>query len=229
MSIFAIADLHLSFGTNKPMDVFSGWTDCVARLEKNWRAIVTEKDTVVIAGDISWALKLSETYADFSFIQSLPGKKIFLKGNHDYWWGTKTRVERYLSENGFDSISLIFNSACTVEDYVVCGTRGWFYDAEEDADKKVLSREVGRLNKSLDEAEKTGLEPLVFLHYPPVYAGARCEEIISVLKRRNIKRCFYGHIHGDGAVRRAINGKYDGIDFKLIACDSLQFIPYLIR
>lgn len=99
-------------------------------------------------------MKLEETYADFSFIQSLPGKKLFLKGNHDYWWGTKTKVERYLSESGFDSISLVFNSAAAVENYAVCGTRGWFYDAEDDADKKVLTREIGRLNMSLDAAEK---------------------------------------------------------------------------
>ena len=228
MSLFAIADLHLSLGTNKPMDMFSGWADYVERLEKNWRAIVTQQDTVVIPGDISWAMKLEETYADFSFIQSLPGKKLFLKGNHDYWWGTKTKVERYLSESGFDSISLVFNSAAAVENYAVCGTRGWFYDAEDDADKKVLTREIARLNMALDAAEKTGLEPLVFLHYPPVHAGACCEEILSVLKQRNVKRCFYGHIHGDAA-KRAVNGIYDGIDFKLVACDGLDFIPYLIR
>lgn len=228
MSLFAIADLHLSFGTNKPMDIFSGWTDYVERLEKNWRSIVTQQDTVVIPGDISWAMKLEETFADFSFLQSLPGKKVFLKGNHDYWWGTKLKVEQYLMESGFDSISLVFNSACAVENYAVCGTRGWFYDAEDDADKKVLSREVGRLKMSLDAAEKTGLEPLVFLHYPPVYAEARCEEILTVLKERGVKRCFYGHVHGDAA-RRAINGMCDGIDFRLVACDNLQFTPYLIR
>lgn len=228
MSLFAIADLHLSLGTNKPMDVFSGWTDYVSRLEKNWRAVVTDGDTVVIAGDISWAMKLEETFADFSFLNSLPGQKLLLKGNHDYWWGTKTKIDNYLGANGFDSISVIFNNAYAVQGYALCGTRGWFYDAEEDADKKILNREVGRLNMSIDAAIRTGLEPIVFLHYPPVYNETRCEEMLQALKDRGIKRCFYGHIHGAGA-KRAVNGLYDGIDFRLIACDGLQFIPYLIR
>jgi predicted phosphohydrolase len=154
MSLFAIADLHLSLGTNKPMDVFEGWKDYVSRLQKNWRSIVGPDDTVVIAGDISWAMKLEEAVADFRFIDSLPGRKFILKGNHDYWWSTRKKIESFLAQNAFSSIGIIYNSAAQVGKFAVCGTRGWLYDAESAEDKKIVSREVGRLNASLDAAEK---------------------------------------------------------------------------
>lgn len=229
MSLFAIADLHLSLGTNKPMDVFSGWNDYVNRLEKNWRAIVSPEDTVVIAGDISWAMKLEETYADFSFIHQLPGKKLLIKGNHDYWWTTRKKIEDYLALHGLSSISLIFNSAQAVGAYAVCGTRGWFYDAETDADMKVLHREVGRLTTSLDKAAELNLEPIVFLHYPPVYGDTICNEIMDVLKLYHVKKCYYGHIHGGNAARKAVTGLYEGIELHLISCDYVNFIPTLVR
>ena len=196
MALFTIGDLHLSFGCDKPMDVFPGWKDYTARLEQNWRAVVSDQDTVVIAGDISWAMKLEETEADFSFLESLPGKKWLLKGNHDYWWTTRKKMEAYFKEKGFSSLGILFNSAETVGDVSICGTRGWFYDAESDADKKILNREVGRLNTSIALAKATGKEPVVFLHYPPVYGGMECQEILQVLLEQDIKQCYYGHIHG---------------------------------
>src|SRR5574344_1654661 len=167
MSLFAISDLHLSLGTNKPLDFFNGWKDYVSRLEKNWKSLVTDKDTVVIAGDISWAMKLEQTFEDFKFIDDLPGKKIFLKGNHDYWWVTRKKIEDYLELNKFKSISIVFNSAVAVENYAVCGTRGWFYDLDDTADKKVLLREAGRLETSINAARQLQKETVVFLHYPP--------------------------------------------------------------
>lgn len=229
MALFAIADLHLSLGTDKPMDVFNGWNNYVSRLEKNWRAIVKKDDTVVIAGDISWAMKLEETYNDFAFINNLPGKKLFLKGNHDYWWVTRRKIEEYFAANNFDTLSIIFNSAQAVGEYAVCGTRGWYYDAETDADMKVLNREVGRLKASIEEALKFKLKPVVFLHYPPVYGDTPCNEILNVLKEYNISKCYYGHIHGGNAAKKAVTGNYDGIDLKLIACDYVNFIPVLVR
>lgn len=229
MSLFVIADLHLSFGTDKPMNIFNGWNDYEKRLKNNWCNIVKENDTVVIPGDISWAMKLKETYNDFKFINDLPGRKIFLKGNHDYWWDTRTKIENFLKENNFNTIDIIFNSAIPVENYAVCGTRGWFYDAEADSDKKILNREVGRLRTSIMYAIETGLEPLVFLHYPPVFGEQRCDEILNVLKEYNIKKCFYGHIHGTRAAKKAIDGEFDGINFKLVSSDYLKFIPMLIR
>jgi len=226
MSLFAIADLHLSLGTNKPMDIFKGWDNYVERMEKNWRAVVGEEDTVVIAGDISWAMRIEDSAADFAMIHSLPGKKLILKGNHDYWWTTRKKMEEFFEENGFTSIGIIHNSAERVGEYAVCGTRGWFYDAElSGEDQTVLLREVGRLNLSLDAAEKTGLEPVVFLHYPPLYAQSVCGEMMEVLRTRGVKRCYYGHIHGGRAAEKAVTGLVDGIEFSLIACDSLNFTP----
>ena len=229
MSLFAIADLHLSLGTDKPMDIFRGWDGYEKRLEENWRKLITHNDTVVIPGDISWAMKLSDTFEDFRFINGLPGKKLFLKGNQDYWWDTRRKMEMYLKENGFDTIEIVFNSAYAADGYAVCGTRGWFYDAETDSDKKVLNREVGRLRTSLDEALKTGLEPVVFLHYPPVFGNQRCDDILSVLKEYGIKKCYYGHLHGTNAARKAVTGDFEGIKFRLISSDYLKFMPELVR
>ena len=229
MSLFAIADLHLSLGTDKPMDIFNGWDNYVERLEKNWRAVVQDTDTVVIAGDISWAMKLEETAADFAFLHSLPGRKLLLKGNHDYWWTTRKKMDDFLNAQGFSTLGIIHNSAEAAGEFAVCGTRGWFYDAElSGEDRTVLLREVGRLNMSLDAAEKTGLEPVVFLHYPPLYAQSVCEEMMDVLRERNIKKCYYGHIHGNAAAQKAVTGNYDGIRFSLIACDYIHFLPVKI-
>ena len=229
MALFTIGDLHLSFGCDKPMDVFPGWKDYTARLEQNWRAVVSDQDTVVIAGDISWAMKLEETEADFSFLESLPGKKWLLKGNHDYWWTTRKKMEAYFKEKGFSSLGILFNSAETVGDVSICGTRGGFYDAESDADKKILNREVGRLNTSIALAKATGKEPVVFLHYPPVYGGMECQEILQVLLEQDIKQCYYGHIHGGFAAQKAVTGYYKGIDLHLISCDFTGFRPVSIQ
>ena len=228
MSLFAIADTHLSLGSDKPMDVFHGWDNYVERLEKNWRALVSPEDTVVIAGDVSWAMALPETAADFAFLHSLPGKKLLFKGNHDYWWTTRRKMDDFLRQQGFDSLRIVHNSAEVAGDFAVCGTRGWFYDAEEDADRKVLLREVGRLNRSIDEAERTGKEPVVFLHYPPVMGEAECPEILDVLRQRGIRRCYYGHIHGPAA-RKIPARTVDGVTLRLISCDAVGFMPVLVR
>ena len=228
MSLFAIADVHLSLGSEKPMDIFGGWDDYQERLENNWRKVVQDKDTVVIAGDISWAMSLEQALPDFRFLQSLPGQKLILKGNHDYWWMTRAKMDKWLSENGLSTIKIIHNSTEVVGDIAVCGTRGWFYDAEKDADRKVLMREVGRLKASIELAIKTGKEPIAFLHYPPVYYGEVCKEMMAVLKEYGIRRCYYGHIHGP-SIRNATEGEYDGIKFRLISADALKFLPVLVE
>ena len=229
MSLFAIADLHLSLGTDKPMDVFEGWKDYTSRLRKNWQAVVGEQDTVVVAGDISWAMKLEESEQDFRFLHSLPGRKLILKGNHDYWWSTKQKIVNFFAEKGFDSLELVHNCAVPVEGRAVCGTRGWLYNAESEQDKKIVSREVGRLNASLDDARRQGLPPVVFLHYPPVYDGAECGEILDVLLQNGIRDCYFGHIHGALAAKRAPDGEYRGIRMHLISCDYLKFMPVLVK
>ncbi len=225
MSVFAIADLHLSLGTDKPMDIFSGWSDYVERLKKNWLTLITPEDTVVIAGDISWAMKLEDCGKDFEFINTLPGKKLLIKGNHDYWWGTKKKMDEYLLENGFDTISIVFNNAYVADGIAICGTRGWNYESSGEKDIRILNREVGRLEASILEAKKTGLEPIVFLHYPPVYDTIVCEEIIDTLKKHNIKKCYYGHLHGAATHKHAVIGEYEGIKFNLISCDYTGFYP----
>ncbi len=229
MSLFAIADLHLSLGCDKPMDVFEGWQNYTAKLEQNWWGIVKNDDTVVIAGDVSWAMKLEDTDKDFEFINSLPGKKLIIKGNHDYWWSTKKKIDGFLSSRGFDSIQIVHNNAVAVGNVAVCGTRGWLYNAETEEDIKIVNREVGRLNASIDDAQRQGAEPIVFLHYPPVYDESNCPEILDVLKKRGIKQCYFGHIHGSQAARRAVTGEYDGIKMCLISCDTVNFTPVLVR
>ncbi len=225
MAVYAIADLHLSLGTDKPMDIFSGWSDYVLKLENNWRKLITPDDTVVIAGDISWAMKLEECDEDFNFINSLPGKKLFIKGNHDYWWATKKKIDEYLEAKSFDTINIIFNNAYIADNIAICGTRGWNYESSGEKDMKVLNREVGRLEASINAAKNLGAEPVVFLHYPPVYDTIVCDEIIDTLKKHNIKHCYYGHLHGANTHRHAVTGDYDGIKLNLISCDYTDFFP----
>ena len=210
------------------MDIFGGWQDYTQRLEANWRSLISDEDTVVIPGDISWAMSLEGAEKDFRFIHNLPGKKIILKGNHDYWWNTKKKMDAWLENKGFDTISILHNNAFKVGDCVLCGTRGWFYDAEKSADMKVLLREASRLERSIEEGKKLGDELIVFLHYPPVMQSQRCNEIFDVLKKHNIKRCFYGHLHGE-STRHSVNETVDGIKFSLISADFLSFCPQIVE
>lgn len=224
MSLFAIGDPHLSFSTDKPMNIFKGWDNYVERLEKNWKNIVTDNDTVVIAGDVSWAMSLKEATKDFEFIDSLPGQKIILKGNHDYWWDTKTKMEKYFAEHNFDTLHILFNNAYRVGDISVCGTRGWFFD-DDTADKnKVILREAGRLRMSIQAAKELGGTPMVFLHYPPVTQLAKCDEIYNVLIENGIENCYYAHLHSYSKLN-AVTGLHEGIKFSLISGDYLEFCP----
>ncbi len=229
MALYTIADLHLSLGADKPMDVFRGWENYVERLEKNWRALVTDADTVVVAGDISWGMRLEETEKDFTFLNSLPGRKLILKGNHDYWWSTRSKIEAFFAEKGFNTLEIIFNSAVRVGDITVCGTRGWLYNAETAEDRKIVARENGRLVASLKAAQALGGTPVVFLHYPPVYDTAECAALLDTMQDFGVKDCYFGHIHGDYAAKRAPIGEYRGIKMNLISCDYIRFVPKLVR
>ncbi len=228
MALYVLSDTHLSLNTNKSMTVFRGWDDYVERLERQWRALVTPEDTVVIAGDISWAMTLEETRDDFLFLHRLPGQKLLFKGNHDYWWCTRRKMDTFLQQNGLDTLRFVHNDAVAVDNrFAVCGSRGWFYDDTEPDNGKVLRREAARLQTSLDAAVSTGLEPIVFLHYPPLFDGRGCEEILDVLRRSPVRRCYYGHVHGAG-IRQAFEGEWQGITFRLTSCDALRFCPLLI-
>lgn len=226
MAIYTIGDLHLSLGCEKPMDIFPGWQGYMEKLEHHWNTLVRLEDTVVLAGDTSWAMKLEDTAADFSFLQRLPGQKLLLKGNHDYWWTTVKKMERFLQENGFDSLHILHNNSILAEGLAVCGTRSWMFDVGEPHDEKVMNRELGRLRASL-EAAPEGAERVAFLHYPPVYPNANAQQVIDLLKEYNVKRCFYGHLHGN-AIRFAVQGMVDGIEYRLISADALAFCPYKI-
>ncbi len=224
MSIYAISDLHLALSVPKPMDIFKGWENSTERIKANWCRIVKEEDTVILPGDFSWGLKLEETLEDFKFIDALPGKKILLKGNHDLWWSTVTKINNFFSENNIKSVELLYNNAILVEGKAICGTRGWLYDAGSET--KIRKRELGRLKLSLDFAKKISNELLVFLHYPPVYREYVCEDILSLLDEYGVKTVYHGHIHGSGFNSSVSN--YGGLEFKLISADCVDFTPILV-
>lgn len=222
MSIFAIGDLHLSLGCDKPMDIFPGWHNYVAEITKNWKAQVSESDTVVLAGDISWGMTLEEAAADFAYIDALPGKKIILKGNHDYWWNSRRKMEAFFAHRGLSTLSILHNSFVASENIAICGTRGWMLEDSAPHDQKVTAREEGRLKASLEAAKPSGLEPVVFLHYPPVFGGGVSGGIIDLLREYGVRRCFYGHLHG-AACAQAFEGRYLDMEFALISADHLKF------
>ena len=223
MALYAIGDTHLSFGTDKPMDVFGGgWTGYVERLRRGFETVSPE-DTVVLCGDLSWGMSLEEAREDFAFLNALPGQKVILKGNHDYWWTTAAKMERFFRENGFDTLSLLHNNCRFYGDAALCGTRGWFYEEDRgEHSTKIFNRELLRLEVSLKAGGDR--EKLCFLHYPPVYQGYRCREIMDLLERYGVTRCCYGHLHG-GSHRLAVCGPVGGVDYQLVSADYLGFCP----
>ncbi|RKJ40436.1 serine/threonine protein phosphatase [Acutalibacter sp. 1XD8-33] len=229
MALFVIADLHLSLGTDKPMDVFPGWQDYTQRLADNWRSLVSPQDTVIIAGDISWAMKLEDCTADFAFIHSLPGEKLLMKGNHDYWWGTRNKIDTFLMENKFYSMHILHNCGYRVGNRAICGTRGWLYNSETAEDRKIVSREAGRLLASMEQAKSLGGKLTAFLHYPPIYGGMECQKILDILVENQVSDCYFGHIHGRYAAQKALTGDYQGIKMHLISCDYVGFCPVLVE
>ena len=224
MSIYGISDLHLSFGTDKPMDIFRGLNNHTERLYANWNRLVNEDDTVVLPGDLSWGLKLEDTKKDFEFLKTLKGKKILIKGNHDLWWSTAKKIHTFFENENITDCEILFNNSIIADGYAIAGTRGWFYD--NSGSQKVLLREAGRLETSIKSALSSGLPVLVFLHYPPVYGDYACREILDVLQKYNIKDVYHGHIHGAG-FNNAVK-EFEGINFRLISCDCTEFTPIRI-
>ena len=230
MSIYAIGDLHLSFGVDKPMDIFgNNWADHPEKIKENWLAKVKDEDTVILPGDFSWATYLDEAYKDFEYLNSLPGRKILLRGNHDYWWETLSKMNKYLKENNFENIEFIYNTSCLVENKIIVGTRGWTtvnYNQEEN--QKMLKRENARLKLSIEDGLKKygeDKEIIAFIHYPPFFKETVSREIDFIKTLKNypqIKRCYYAHLHSS-AHREAIEGNIDGIEYKLVSSDYLNF------
>lgn len=229
MSLFAIGDLHLALGDpEKNMEVFGGrWQGYEEKIRRGF-SLLSEEDTCVICGDFCWAMDLESALPDFQFLQSLPGKKILLKGNHDYWWNTAAKMNTFLKENSLDSISVLHNNSYPWESISICGTRGWFFEEEtgSEHDEKIMRREVGRLEASLNSAGEG--EKLAFLHYPPLYQGYTCPEVMKTLQNSGVRECYYGHIHGKGC-RAAFIGEQNGVYYRLVSADYLDFVPYKVR
>lgn len=227
MALYAIGDLHLCLGADKPMDIFGGaWVGYMDKLREGL-SVIGPEDTTVLLGDLSWSLDLNGAKADFAFIDSIPGQKIIIKGNHDYWWSTAAKFYHFCQENGFSNQWILNNNHYVYEDYAICGTRGWFFEEDRSGqhDEKVFKRELIRLEASLKSAGER--QKIVFLHYPPRYKGYECPEILALLKQYDVRRCFYGHLHG-ASHGLAMEGIWDGIDFKLVSADKLGFQPWIV-
>lgn len=230
MSLYAIGDLHLCFGVpSKTMSIFSGWEDYQERIEENWKKTVGDGDTVVIVGDFSWGMSLEQALPDFEFIEKLPGSKIVLKGNHDYWWTTKKKMEDFFALHNIESVKILHNNHYRYENIGICGTRGWVSISGEVQDEKVLKREEQRLECSINSALAENLEPVVFIHYPPVFASGVNYGILDILYKYGVSDCYYGHIHGRSAHNLCVKGTSDGLNFHLVSGDYLQFVPEKVK
>lgn len=228
MALYAMGDLHLCLGAPKPMDVFGGaWVGYMEKLKRGL-SVITGDDTLILMGDLSWALDLNSAVADFAWINEIPGRKIILKGNHDYWWNTQAKFTKFCVENGFSDLNLLNNNCYFYDDWAICGTRGWFFEEERSGvhDEKVFRRELIRLEASLKAAGDR--EKMVFLHYPPRYKGYTCREILDLLESYGVRRCFYGHLHG-ASHKLAMEGTWDGIEYRLLSADYLDFQPYIVK
>ena len=229
MSIYTIADLHLSFNEDKPMNVFGEiWNDYEEKIKEDWNKKVKENDLVVLPGDFSWSMYLKDTYKDFEYLNKLTGKKLLLKGNHDYWWTTVTSMRNYIKENDFKDIDFLYNNSYKFGNTIIVGTRGWILSEESEA-KRMINRESARLELSIEDALKVKEdddEIIAFMHYPPILKSNvqknEMNEFIKVLKKYNIKKCYYGHLHSS-SIKDAIEGNYFGIEFKLVSADGLDF------
>ena len=227
MALYAIGDLHLCLSAPKPMDIFGGaWVGYMEKL-KEGLSVLQPEDTLVLLGDLSWALDLQNAKEDFAWINDIPGRKIILKGNHDYWWSTAAKFYKFCNNNDFKDLLILNNNFYEYDGWAICGTRGWFFEEERSCehDEKVFKRELLRLEASLKAAGD--LPKMVFLHYPPKYKGYECGEILSLLKQYNVRRCFYGHLHGYSH-GLAMEGLWDDVEYRLVAADKLDFKPYLV-
>lgn len=224
MALYAIGDTHLSLSSNKSMEVFGvGWENYVERLRDGFSQ-VNPDDTVVLCGDLSWGMSLKEAARDFAFLDhELPGEKWILKGNHDYWWATAAKMTAFFQEQGLTHLHILHNNCACYGDTALCGTRGWFFEENGSPHwEKVFNRELIRLEASLKAAGEK--EKICFLHYPPIYQGYRCPELLRLLSEYGVKECYYGHLHG-ASHRRAIEGTREGTLFSLVSGDFLGFKP----
>ena len=225
MAIYTISDLHLSLGMDKPMNIFGeNWENHDKKIKANWTKKVKQNDLVLLPGDFSWAMYIEDAKKDFEYLNELPGTKLLLKGNHDYWWESLTKMRKFLEENNFKNIDFIYNNSYIWEDKIIVGTRGWS-EQEENAEK-IIRRENLRLELSIEDGvQKFGKdkEIIVCMHYPPFNKYEKLElNFIKNMKKYNVKTCIYGHIHGE-ATKEATQGKIDGIQFIMASSDYTNF------
>ena len=231
MSIFAVGDLHLPGQSDKPMDVFGAhWERHFEKIQAHWRATVGAQDIVLIPGDISWAMQMEDAVADLESIAELPGRKILLKGNHDYWWSSISKVRNRLSPGMY----AIQNDALTLDDVVFCGTRGWTLPTEsaplDEQEQKILNREVGRLKISLSCAAKQaqGNPVVAMMHFPPILADGEETVFSDILEEAGVSDVVYGHLHGVG-IKNGFTGMHGGVRYHLVSCDAIGFAPMLLE
>lgn len=225
MALYTIGDLHLALNNpKKQMDVFGGkWVGYMDKL-RDGISVIKPEDTTVLAGDLSWAMSLDEAEKDFGWINEIPGRKIIIKGNHDYWWSTASKFYKFCEQHGYRDMWILNNNHYVYDGWALCGTRGWFYEEDRGGqhDEKVFKRELIRLETSLKDAGD--LPKMVFLHYPPRYRGYECREIIELLEKYEVRRCFYGHLHSESH-KLAIEGLWGGVDYRLVSADYIGFRP----
>lgn len=232
MTLFAIADPHLGFGVDKPMNIFgSQWQDHEKRLEENWLQTVGPEDTVLIPGDISWAMQLRDALPDLQYLDRLPGRKILSRGNHDYWWTSLVKLEQFCRAEQLTTLSFLRNNGMLIPpDRIVCGTRGWILPGDPDftrADEKIYLREAGRLRLSLEAAavyRQPGREMIACLHFPPFGRDCRPTLFTSLLEEFGVDRCIFGHIHGGSGLDYP-SGPPGPVSYSLAAADFLSFKP----
>lgn len=232
--LYTIADTHLSFTTEKPMDIFgSRWENHAEKLKENWLSTVKDSDTVVIPGDISWGIDLEEAKEDLLFLDSLPGRKLIGKGNHDYWWTTVNKMTSFIDNCGITTISFLYNNAYIVDNIIVCGTRCWMSEFGVKAeDERIIKREAQRLELSLEAGAKLkeqnpDAKIAVFTHYPIVFGEFINYEIIDVLYKYGVTDVYYGHLHN--VKESQLDKSYLGIDFHLVAGDYIGFMPQQVK
>jgi predicted phosphohydrolase len=229
MSIYAIADLHLSFSAEKPMDIYGGeWVNHTEKVKQNWEAMIRDEDTVILPGDSSWALRFEEAKTDLKWISELPGKKVLIKGNHDLWWNSVGKLNA-LSENMF----FLQNTFYEAEGRAICGSRGWICpgdDAFTAQDEKIYLRELGRLRLSLEAAANAGYKGKIIgaIHFPPALDGFRRSGFTGLFEEFGVEKVVYGHLHGKDAYGNGLKGKRNNIEYILMSTDYLKCVPYQI-
>lgn len=235
MKIFAIGDLHLSFGetVEKPMDIFGGeWVGHAEKLYKNWLETVSGEDVVIVCGDVSWGLRLEEAMADLNWVHELPGKKVFFKGNHDLWWQSAGKLNK-LYEDGTMNFMQCKAYIPEGEKIAICGSRGWICPGTEgfsEHDRKIYDREVARLRLSLEEARTQGIDRIIgVLHYPPTNDKHQPSDFTRLMEEYGVKTCVYGHLHGKDAFPNGMKGIYNGVEYRLVSLDYLQAKPEEVR